>query len=419
MKRLTSILATLSSSLLIAASSACAADAPTPDAQTAGKQAITAWIDGIRAAKSLSADMSAEVAVKKDGMVVESDVSECRFAVERPNHFALVLTKGQGVSVVNGEKLYEFHSGAGRYQMGEARATIADALSSKVLPYANFSQGIGLLVEALSADPTDKVFEMFSSVALVGEEEVGGVKAKKVRVVREQMPTDYWFAVDSSRLLKFAPDLMTGLAAKGRTPPPGVELAVTITFKNWSYDAAAAGAFAITPPSDAELVDDLFAEPPHPILGKQSPKFETTSLDGKPVRLEDLAGKVVMLDFWATWCGPCVAALPKISATAKKYEDKGVVFYAVNQQEEPSIIKEFLAAQKLNVPVALDLEGKLGAAFAVEGIPQTVIIDKNGKVQVVHVGAGENIGEELAKELDAVLAGKDLAGDKTKKQEAK
>jgi peroxiredoxin len=107
--------------------------------------------------------------------------------------------------------------------------------------------------------------------------------------------------------------------------------------------------------------------------------------------------------------------LPSITETAAKFKDKGVVFYAVNQGEEASIIKEFLAAQKLATPVALDLEGNVGTAYGVEGIPQTVIIDKHGKIQVVHVGAGEKIGEQLTNELEAVLAGKELADEKLKK----
>lgn len=69
------------------------------------------------------------------------------------------------------------------------------------------------------------------------------------------------------------------------------------------------------------------------------------------------------------------------------------------------------------MPVILDGEGKVGTLFKVEGIPQTVIIDKSGKIQVVHVGAGPDIGERLAKELDDILAGKDLSAVKSSKHE--
>jgi thiol-disulfide isomerase/thioredoxin len=389
---------------------AVAADPPSAEAQAAGKQILTTFIEAVRGAKTLSAEMVAEVSIKNNGMVVQSDEITHRLAVERPRKFAFVVTKGEGVAVVNNDmQFYQYSSEAGKYQLTGAVAKIADAVASKVVPHANFGQGLGLLGEALSDATVAETFEKFSSIALVGEEEVAGAKAKRVRIVRDQLPTDLWFSADGTKLVKFSPDLMTGLAAKGRTPPPGVEVVLAITSKNWSYDGVPADAFRIDPPTGAELVADIFG---HPLVGKPAPKFETTSLDGKALKLEDLAGKVVVLDFWATWCGPCVAALPKISATTAKYQDKGVVFYAVNQDEEAPIIKEFLSAQGLTkVPVALDPGSRIGQAYGANAIPQTVVIDKQGKVQAVHVGAGDDIGAELSKEIDAVLAGKNLAGD--------
>jgi thiol-disulfide isomerase/thioredoxin len=112
---------------------------------------------------------------------------------------------------------------------------------------------------------------------------------------------------------------------------------------------------------------------------------------------------VVVLDFWASWCGPCVAALPLISEATKARADKGVVFYAVNQQEEVAAIKAFLQGKKLEIPVALDVEGAAAKLYQVRGIPQTVVIDKEGKVAVVHVGFSPQLKETLARELDALL----------------
>lgn len=400
-------------------SSLTAADAPSPESQAAAKKVLGDWYAGFTAAKTLSTEFHCEVAVKQGGQVVQSDSTDYRFALERPQRLALVVTKGEGVSVINdGKQFYEYAAALGKYQLADAApATYADLLQSKVLRFANFGQGLGILGEALKSADAAAFLATFTSPQLVGVEEVDGAKAQHVRLVQEAMPVDLWFSADSSRLVKFVPDLAAGLAAKGNVLPPGVELTLSVSFKNWTYDAPLpADALKISPPSDAELVDDLFAQPPHKLLGQQAPAFDTTDLDGHPLKSASLAGKVVMLDFWATWCGPCVQALPKVGETATKYKDKGVVFYAVNQGEEASIIKEFLAAQKLSVPVAMDVDGKLGAAYGVEGIPQTVIIDKNGKVQVVHVGAGPDIGNELVKDLDAVLAGKDLAAEKLKKK---
>ena len=126
---------------------------------------------------------------------------------------------------------------------------------------------------------------------------------------------------------------------------------------------------------------------------------------------------VVMLDFWATWCGPCVRELPILAEVAAAYKDKGVTFCAINQQEKPEEIHKFLEDKKLTMTVALDSEGKVGNAYHVEGIPTLVLIDKRGVVQSVHIGYNPSIKETLHKELDALLAGKDLA--KEAKEEAK
>jgi thiol-disulfide isomerase/thioredoxin len=399
--------------------SAPAAEAPSADSQAAAKKIVAEWFAALANAKSLGVEIETKVELAQDGEVVKSDDTAYRVAVQRPNQFALVTTKGMNLSfVADAKKVYEYVEPLNKYTLSESPLASLAALSdSKVLKFVNFRLGLGVFGDALRADSFDAFWNQYKSPEYVGVEEKNGAKAHHVRLTRETMPFDVWFAADGAKLLVIQPDLKAGLAAEQNSLPPGVTYVIATTYKNWSLDAApAADAFAIAPPPSAELVDDLFAEPPHKLLGRQAPVFETTTHEGKPVKLADLTGKVVMLDFWATWCGPCIAALPKVNEVATKYKDKGVVFYAVNQQEEASIIKEFLAAQKWELPVALDLAGEVGKLYAVEGIPQTVIIDKQGKIQVVHVGAGPDIGEQLVKDLDAVLAGKDLADEKLKKK---
>ena len=156
-------------------------------------------------------------------------------------------------------------------------------------------------------------------------------------------------------------------------------------------------------------------ERPHPLMGEPAPAFEAEQLDGEAFQLADELGeKVVMLDFWATWCGPCVR-LAQVTAAAKELADQGVVFFAVNIEEDADKVREFLSEHELDAPVLLDADGTVGELYQADAIPQTVLIGKDGRVQVVHVGAGGNLKRKLVEQLTALVAGKDLAREELEK----
>jgi thiol-disulfide isomerase/thioredoxin len=149
---------------------------------------------------------------------------------------------------------------------------------------------------------------------------------------------------------------------------------------------------------------------PSPLLGKPAPAFVTIDQNGNTVDLKTYLGKnVVMLDFWATWCGPCIKAMPHVASVAEKYEDRGLIFFFVNEREDPDTVKEFMASMKLDARVAMDFDGKIQKAYLGPGLPHSVIIGKDGTVQVDHVGYSEALVEILGEEIEALLAGKNLA----------
>lgn len=153
----------------------------------------------------------------------------------------------------------------------------------------------------------------------------------------------------------------------------------------------------------------------HPLLGQQAPTFTAPMLDDSSFELaQHLDKNVIILDFWATWCGPCVRALPIIANVAATYKDRGVEFFAVNLGDEPAAVQAFLAEHNLSVPVVLDRDNRIGELYKAEAIPQTVIIGKDGIVQVIHVGFSANLQTELSHELDALVAGKKLAAAQSK-----
>jgi thiol-disulfide isomerase/thioredoxin len=139
------------------------------------------------------------------------------------------------------------------------------------------------------------------------------------------------------------------------------------------------------------------------LIGKPAPDFKLDLLAGGQAKLADHKGKhVVIIDFWATWCAPCVAELPMIAEIAKSRADKGVVFYPINEEEEVADIKAFLEEKKLtDLKVALDKDGNVSKAYLVDPLPQTVIIGKDGIVKSVLIGIKSK--DDLVKAVDDAL----------------
>jgi thiol-disulfide isomerase/thioredoxin len=148
---------------------------------------------------------------------------------------------------------------------------------------------------------------------------------------------------------------------------------------------------------------------PTDLIGKPAPPFAADLLSGKKFNPADHKGKnVVILDFWATWCGPCVVALPILADIAKEYKDRGVVVIPVNVGDTTATIQQFLETKGLDLEVGLDESGKAGMLYHVNGIPQTVMIGKDGIVADVHVGFGRNMGVLLREEIESLLAGQPI-----------
>ncbi len=139
-----------------------------------------------------------------------------------------------------------------------------------------------------------------------------------------------------------------------------------------------------------------------PMVGKAAPDFTLDLLDGKKFHLAEHKGKVVILDFWATWCGPCLQAMPQVERVAREFADKGVELFAVNLQEAPRDIKAMLERHKFEVTVALDRDGVVAEKYAATAIPQTVIIDREGKVARLYVGSSADLEAKLRDSLNAL-----------------
>ncbi|MEO2031574.1 MAG: TlpA disulfide reductase family protein [Planctomycetaceae bacterium] len=141
------------------------------------------------------------------------------------------------------------------------------------------------------------------------------------------------------------------------------------------------------------------------LIGHLAPDFELPQLDGKTFRLSEHAGRIVILDFWATWCGPCVAALPDYVDATKHFDESELVFVAVNLEESPQQIRAFLKEHELNVRVAVDGSSEVAAQYNVNGIPHSLVISPEGTIEYVHVGYDPDAGSEIQRVAEAILSG--------------
>ncbi len=113
---------------------------------------------------------------------------------------------------------------------------------------------------------------------------------------------------------------------------------------------------------------------------RQQANFTLTDLQGKTWTLKDLKGKVVLVNFWATWCPPCRKEMPDLDALYNRFKDQGFVILAISEDEETAKVDPFIAEHKISYPILLDPGSKVNKLFQVEGIPKSFVYDREGKL---------------------------------------
>ncbi|MDR2110384.1 MAG: TlpA family protein disulfide reductase [Spirochaetaceae bacterium] len=149
-----------------------------------------------------------------------------------------------------------------------------------------------------------------------------------------------------------------------------------------------------------------FAEAGIPVLRERVSvvDFSAPLPDGKTVSLSGLRGKVVFLNFWATWCGPCRAEMPSMEVLYRRFKDRGLEILAVNLRESPREVTAFMERLRLSFPAPLDQRGSIGANYGITAVPTTYIIDREGGVIARVVGSINWDTPQLFSAFETLLA---------------
>ena len=134
-----------------------------------------------------------------------------------------------------------------------------------------------------------------------------------------------------------------------------------------------------------------------------APMFKLDSMAGKPVSLAEYKGQVVMINFWASWCGPCRTEMPILEKLSSKYKPMGFAMIGVNVEPDSSLAANWLKSTPVTFPILFDTKSEVSKLYAVAGMPSTVIIDRKGNLRWLHRGYKDGDENEYLNQIRALV----------------
>jgi thiol-disulfide isomerase/thioredoxin len=393
-----------------------------PDAMAAFK----ALVDAYRARPALTVQSKVKVEVLDDGVQAYGDEVDAEITI---------AGTGQGIFKVNGFTCYlddrnftavhesTDHSYFSTPHDGSPYYAIMAAFID--IPYPHLAIVFG------EQDMEDMCMQFqpkapYLRPTALGTQMVGDRQLQKITLTSDFAEMDV--LVDTDRKLIESAVLRI---EDGPMVQPGTQIKYTHTFEYEDHEEALDEEALTLDPGQRQRVDLLASLLPKPaapepgvqpvevgaLVGQEAPGFIVATDDNEAIDLEDLKGQVVVLDFWATWCPPCRAALPKLHEVASWADEEQlpvrIIPMNVWEIRDPNgdspdarleAVRNFWAKNRYSLPVGMDYADEVASAYGVRGIPATFVIRSDGTVHSQHTGAGADYADKLKAEIQAALA---------------
>ncbi len=378
-----------------------------PRLEARGREVLHSVAEFYGVQTSFTVTLRRHVVLTVAGRQPKTNDDVMHIAVRRPNRLALRLGDGAGGIFCDGKRLVVCAPELNQYVIDKAPHAVAQIFGDwEARPIL---AGPIFLDELLQEDADERLLGRVSGCEYIGAERLGDVPCHRVRFYEKNMDWDMWVRTgDRPIVMKIVPDFAREIALRKQSGQPETSVEMRLLFEDWNLEGEVPDeTFAFAPPEgflEAMSFYPLPPERPEPIEGQPAPGFTLKTLDGAEVRLADHRGKqVVVLDFWATTCGPCRISMPLIIRAAGQFDEKDVVLYAVNLDEPPSRIVPFLKEANAEPTVILDRGGQVGLKYSADtGIPLVVVVGKDGVVKKARRGFHPALGKLLVKDIEAL-----------------
>ena len=393
------------------------------------KSVLVPLFSSIAKADVSRAKVELSVETVLNGEIVSTEASTFQIASKYPNSYTIYHKSDDEKRRIfaDGKKAVVAISSEAFYELPDV-VDCQSVVNSSPVTFGPFPEPM-LALTLAGVDPAITFLSGMTSIEVLGAVKFRG-RTNAIHIKGRQddgVQWDFWVTNDKQRrplrlLINLTPMLM---ATKKVRVPRGYELSLRYDFVSWRVTGEVDDKlFRFRPSKNATQYDSLaeYEEKinaklkEHPLLGKKAPAYTLAMLDGTEVTSKDLRGKIVVLDFWATWCTPCLQAMPVIAKTVGEYAEQDVVFIAVNVGENPKLVKGFSEEQDWGVDVATDPRGDMIDDFAAKKIPLTLVIAATGIVEAVHVGypGPKELASQFKDELDALVQGGTIASSRKK-----